>query len=91
MTRALSHRQRVPFMVSIPDEPDAIRLIRIMLLFINYTWQHKEQVFLLMDNINAFFDLVESVLDVCMACYEYYERLLCKVKSGLNQIASSSI
>jgi len=76
----LAHRADMPFMVTIPNDPDALKLIRLLLIFFNFLWANRREVLLLVENINKAFDVIEAILDTCAACYDGYLVLKCKVK-----------
>lgn len=76
----LAHRADMPFMVTIPNDPDALKLIRLLLIFFNFLWVNRQEVLLLVENVNKAFDVIEAVLDLCADCYDLYMVLLCQVK-----------
>jgi hypothetical protein len=70
MTLALAHRSNVPFMVSVPDDPDALKLIRLLLLLFDFAWRNRGEILLFVENVNRLFDVAEATLDVCAVCYD---------------------
>lgn len=88
---ALAHRTGIPFMVIVPDDPEAIKLLRMLLFLFNFLWRNRAEIFLLVENVNRLFDTVEAMLEICGICYDEFEWVLCVVKSGLKRIISNSI
>lgn len=84
MTRALAHRSAVPIMIVIPDDPDALKLIRLLLVIFNFLWRNRQEVFLLAENINRLFDWSEAILEMCGVCYDAWVWLICTAKLELN-------
>ena len=41
MTATLAHRQSIPVLIAVPDDPDALRLIRLLVLILDFIWQHR--------------------------------------------------
>jgi hypothetical protein len=91
MIRALASRADMPFMVTIPNDPDALKLIRLLLIFFNFLWSNRQEVLLLVENINKAVDLIEAILDTCAVCYDMYLGLKCRVKYAFAQPVSSFI
>lgn len=89
MTRALSHRTGLPFMVIVPDDPEAIKLLRLLLFLFNFLWRNRAEIFLLIENVNRLFDVIEAVLEICGICYDGWEWILCNLKSGSKRIISN--
>lgn len=87
MTRALTHRTGLPFMVIVPDDLEAIKLLRLLLFLFNFLWRNRTEIFLLVENVNRLFDLVEAFLEVCGVCYDWWVKLICTAKYVLKLIA----
>lgn len=41
MTLALTHRQSIPILIAIPDDPDALRLMRLLVALLDFIWLHR--------------------------------------------------
>lgn len=41
MTLALAHRQSIPILIAIPDDPDALRLMRLLVALLDFIWLHR--------------------------------------------------
>lgn len=37
----LAHRQSIPVLIAVPDDPDALRLIRLVVALLDFLWQHR--------------------------------------------------
>jgi hypothetical protein len=87
-TRTLAHRVDVPIMVSVPDDPDSIKLIRVIMFLLNFVWENRQEVLLLVENINRTYDLIDAVWSVCLdmvemildGCQWCYEVSVCSLK-----------
>jgi len=90
-TRSLTHRVNVPIVIVVPDDPDTLRLIRVLLLVLVFMWDNRHEVLLLIENINRAFDwidavvsvvsdMVEAFLDVCQMVYEETSFVVCSVR-----------
>ena len=90
MTRTLTHRSNVPFMVIIPDDPDALKLIRLLLAVFNFAWRNRAEILLLVENVNKVFDVASTTLEFCGECYDLWMVVVCRVKFGFaTEILSS--
>lgn len=89
MTRALTHRTGLPFMVIVPDDPEAIKLLRLLLFLFNFLWRNRTEIFLLVENVNQLFDLIETFLEICGVCYDGWVKLICTVKYVSKRIISN--
>lgn len=69
---ALAHRTSIPFMVIVPDDPEAIKLLRLLLFLFNFLWRNRQEIFLLVENVNRLFDVAEVVLEICGVCYDWW-------------------
>jgi len=81
--RALAHRVNIPFMVNVPDDPDALKLIRVLLLLFDFAWRNRVEVLLFVENVNKLFDVIEAILEVCGECYDVWMVVVCRARYGL--------
>lgn len=86
VTRALTSRANVPFMVIVPDDPDALRLIRLLLVIFNFLWRNRAEILLLAENVNMIFDVIEAVLDMCAVVYDWWILCIAKLESNLTAL-----
>lgn len=69
MTTTLAHRQRIPVLIAVPDDPDALRLIRLIVLLLDFLWQHRLTVLAAADSIGLVVEAVRQTY--LMVMYEF--------------------
>lgn len=91
VTRALTHRVNIPFMVNVPDDPDALKLIRLLVALFDFAWRNRVEVLLFLENVNKVFDVIEATLEICGECYDIYELVICRVRYEFATVALNYI
>lgn len=91
MVKSLAHRSNIPFMVNIPNDPEALRLLRLLVVLFDFAWRNRVEVLLFIENVNKVFDVIEATLDMCAVCYDGWVWVICTLKYELKTTVLSSI